>query len=772
METINLDFNNLFNLSYNFEGLKFLLTSFSKNQNAMQEKIKELEKRLNDYRLQISQQNRDQNNNDLANAILSSQEENKENNEKKTKSNMLEADSYDYKENKENKMLVNELEDRIYRMEQQFKELRVFIPVFNQDRSLNDILEENNSNIFDISESVKELSSNYKNLKETVEQINLKVGDFSVYDIFKDVQITGGGDIDASKILIQALEKKVFDKFKFQEDKIKKDEEILLKVRGDLTNLKNSYNFENRNLNYLKQQITQVPNDMEIIRKNLTESINKNNELMDKLKEKTNNNIKDINSKINDVKKEIKNLENMQLKKNESPKKDRRDSIKEPEEKPALANLDDYLDFKENIQKKYFNLEKKILSMSSNIKPEDLAKEINELKIIISSKKPTQQDFYNLNEHVQALNGLIDSMKDDNDSLQTDFKKMRENVSSINKKCENIYLQSINQNKNGEDTEETKLINRNFLLSKLEDYVEITEFHEFIKEQSKFGEKMRKEFETCKQFYEEVIDTLKKAASVQDLKNLEDYLVDLLNEFKDKTSKSFPKRSEVNKNFKALELQIKQVYELVIKKDENKENWMLAKKPLGGFSCASCESYIGDLKENDEKVFWNQMPDHEKETNVNRIGNGFSRILNMVNISRENDNKKIKNDNFFFRNEMQKTDYGRGFGRDIKTFVNQDMNNNFEGFDVKTERNIFNETCRINKNIFKNVNTNSVENNTEDKYKCTTETNTDFKDNKQDNKILPPITSSSKPEEQNKIYEEGKEEKEGPKVMKIIRKKK
>ena len=166
------------------------------------------------------------------------------------------------------------------------------------------------------------------------------------------------------------------------------------------------------------------------------------------------------------------------------------------------------------------------------------------------------------------------------------------------------------------------------------------------------------------------------------------------------------------------------------------------------------------------------MPDHEKETNVNRIGNGFSRILNMVNISRENDNKKIKNDNFFFRNEMQKTDYGRGFGRDIKTFVNQDMNNNFEGFDVKTERNIFNETCRINKNIFKNVNTNSVENNTEDKYKCTTETNTDFKDNKQDNKILPPITSSSKPEEQNKIYEEGKEEKEGPKVMKIIRKKK
>ena len=43
MEEINLDLNNLFNLSYSFEGLKLLLTSIAKNQGKMMEKIKILE---------------------------------------------------------------------------------------------------------------------------------------------------------------------------------------------------------------------------------------------------------------------------------------------------------------------------------------------------------------------------------------------------------------------------------------------------------------------------------------------------------------------------------------------------------------------------------------------------------------------------------------------------------------------------------------------------------------------------------------------------------
>ena len=44
MEEINLDLNNLFNLFYNFEWLKILLTNIEKDQELMIIKIKELEK--------------------------------------------------------------------------------------------------------------------------------------------------------------------------------------------------------------------------------------------------------------------------------------------------------------------------------------------------------------------------------------------------------------------------------------------------------------------------------------------------------------------------------------------------------------------------------------------------------------------------------------------------------------------------------------------------------------------------------------------------------
>ena len=45
MQKINVDLNSLFNLSYNFENLKLLLTNISKNQDLFENKMKELEKK-------------------------------------------------------------------------------------------------------------------------------------------------------------------------------------------------------------------------------------------------------------------------------------------------------------------------------------------------------------------------------------------------------------------------------------------------------------------------------------------------------------------------------------------------------------------------------------------------------------------------------------------------------------------------------------------------------------------------------------------------------
>ena len=556
-----------------------------------------------------------------------------------------------------------------------------------------------------------------------------------------------------------------------------------MKLKNEITNLKNTSNFETRNLSYLKEQLLKIPKDIEMIRASLSERITKNKEYIDKVKEKSISNIKEINININEIKKNIqflkeninKKFEEIQIKKEieeENPSSDRNG-----------LKIEEYQNFKETILQKCNGLEKKINYLSSNNKLEEIEEKIYQLQKELQNKKPNQQDFYNLNEMVQTNNDNLENLKNENGDIQESLKKLKETVFVINKKCEELILQNLKSNRNNEDSDDTKS-RQNLLMAKLDDYVETSIFNEFIKEETKVNEKFKKDIESYKQFNEEIIETLKKAASIQDLKNLEDYIVDLFEELKDKLFKLYPRKSDINKNIKSLELQIKHIYEMIIKKDERTDNWMLAKKPIGGFSCASCENYIGDLKENDEKVFWNQMPDHEKDINVNRLGNGFSRILNLVNIKKEKKNNKDDN-NLLLKSEVEKPDYGKILKKDNKSNENNknidsDKNNfNATGYNFnKRKKNIFrNDNFGSNQNTVPNMNI-QEENisgfNTQRLRLTVGDGANAFKEIKQkkneNNPTLPPIAIKS--DENIDLYEEGKEQKNGPKLIKIIKKKK
>ena len=787
MEEINLDFNNLFNLSYNFEGLKILLTSIAKNQDLMISRIKELEN------------NSKQNKNKLE-SVISGEIEikynlptnynllNKEDNNHEiilnkniSRTNIEEKKEDISFDSKDNNLLIKELENRIFNLDNEFKDLKSFIPIYEKSRTLNDILDEHKININDIYENIKDINKKINIMNDNLEQINLKIADFNIYDIFKDSNISG--DIDAAKILIKALEKKIFNKFKFNEDKIKKDEEDILKLKNEITNVKNTSNFETRNVSYLKEQLLKIPKDIEIIRANLSERITKNKEYIDKVKEKSNNYLKEINININEFKKDIQTfIDNTNKKLGEIQTKKENEEDNPSSDRNGIKN-EEYQNFKETVLKKYNGLEKKFNTISSNNKLEELEEKIYQLQKELQNKKPNQQDFYNLNEMVQSNNDNIENLKNENVDMKESLKKLKETVFVINKKCEELILQNLKSNRNNEDSEETKS-RQNLLLAKLDDYVETSIFNEFIKEETKLNEKFKKDIESYKQFNEEIIETLKKAASIQDLKNLEDYIIDLFEELKDKLFKLYPRKSDINKNIKSLELQIKHIYEMIIKKDERTENWMLAKKPIGGFSCASCENYIGDLKENDEKVFWNQLPDHEKDININRLGNGFSRILNLVNIKKENKNDKDDN-NLLLNSEIEKPDYGKLLTKDNKIKEN---NKN-----IDSEKNNFNSTGynfnKRKKNIFRNDNFGSNQNtvpntNIQEENKSGFNTHrlrltavdgtnvfNEIKEKKKENNpTLPPIVIKN--DENIDLYEDGKEQKNGPKLIKIIKKKK
>ena len=744
MEEINLDLNNLFNLSYNFEGLKILLTSIAKNQERMKEKIKQLE---NKSRL-----------GEKINTINIPQTQYQIPKEEKKIKDNKEIISNSSKEEKEisNNFLITDLENRISNLESEYQNLRRFIPQYQESRTLNDILDEHKLNLNDLNENVKGINDNMNNIKENMESLNIKVMDFSLFDVFKDKNITA--DIDAAELLVKALENRINEKFKFEGDKFKKDEQDIMKLKNELTNIKNSTNFQTKNLSYIKEEILTFQKTIEQLRTNTADNIMQNKELIRKLREKTNSNWKEFSSSVTSIKETINSLEQKMQKMFEDIENNiKKDSnIETTNLEQEYVKKDDFHLYKDNIQKKYTHLEKKIQTLNENIKTEELEDKIYKLNKELQNKKPDEKEFFSLGEQVQSHQDLFDSVKIENINIQSDLKKLKDMVNLINRKCEDLILQNLMSTKMSEDSKDSK-VRQSLILAKMKDYLEASAFHEYLIDDTREKEKIKKDIDNYKMFKEEMIETLKKSASIQDLKNLESYLEDLLDEFKGKMFKFCPTKSEINKALKSLELQLKNLYDLIVKKEEKNENWMLAKKPIGCFTCASCDNFIGDLKENDEKVFWNQFPEYNV-TNVNKIGNGFSRILNLVNINKDKkENEKLG-----------------------KTISSEDKITSKENQE-KLNINIFNETGykKGKKNIFRNINIEShlktmpsydeVRNGFQTQRMKKINIDEIKLKNIELNQNLPPISSRN---DIIDIYEEGIEQKDAPKLIKIIKKKK
>ena len=126
--------------------------------------------------------------------------------------------------------------------------------------------------------------------------------------------------------------------------------------------------------------------------------------------------------------------------------------------------------------------------------------------------------------------------------------------------------------------------------------------------------------------------------SDKDIKALEEDLLTKMEDFKVSSCKKFAERVETIKNIKYLDQQIKHIINIYIKKNDKAENWLLAKKPLNANLCASCESYIGDLKDNNMYVPWNKYPMRDPNDKLYKYGSGFSKMLQMIQVD-ENDKK-------------------------------------------------------------------------------------------------------------------------------------
>ena len=204
----------------------------------------------------------------------------------------------------------------------------------------------------------------------------------------------------------------------------------------------------------------------------------------------------------------------------------------------------------------------------------------------------------------------------------------------------------------------------------------------------------------------------KGGITMEDLNNLENILKDLINQQSLDSQKKFADKTGVNKSIHSLEGQLKHLMS-DFDKEKNKEAeksdvCMLSSKPLDGYKCASCEKYIGDLKENIQYLPWNKFPNEILCLKRYRMGNGISRILQSMNIE---DLKDLKN-------SMINENTGEGA---IKNISITNVNNNGDANNY--EKSISDNECEKGKNKNNTRNKNKFPvlkaNNTQTKMKNT-----------------------------------------------------
>ena len=287
----------------------------------------------------------------------------------------------------------------------------------------------------------------------------------------------------------------------------------------------------------------------------------------------------------------------------------------------------DHLKFQDNIkenQKIFKEIYKQLAKFEQKINDCVELKTFNSsIKEIENKMKKDNKDIYNniliSQQNLEKLETEISDIKGD--------KTNKNNFLLLSRRCDNlnfdilklkeIILDFDSDRKKLANLESKKLIFK----SDLDDFKESN--NKVIENIKQYLSDMRNMMNDIK------ITSSKSMASLKDLKNLEDKLINKMFEFGENINNKFADKKFVLRNNRFLKLEIKQKfdeYKNVEQKTDGGGGWLLSKKPLDGHLCASCESYIGDLKENEKYIPWNQYPKDQNDK-LNKINHVFSKML-------------------------------------------------------------------------------------------------------------------------------------------------
>ena len=530
-------------------------------------------------------------------------------------------------QNYNNNFNINAIMSRIQQNEHNILELK------NKLKNQKPIIQSTVNN----NENDEELRKKIGDLEKELENIKVKIQDFNIYDMFKD---SGDGNLDASKILISALENKVFKKFELVDERNKKMESDIFKNKQDIQNLTN-------NVNATKMMNDNMKNAMDENNQNID---NKINNLLEQIK---NNSGGPIQIQTIQTQPEIKGnngLSNEQVKKLlEQLKNELTEQINNliDENNKKFKNiLNEDSPLIQELQKKIQDLEKIIKLQLSSIN----AKQINNNFEKIDNDLKTKIGKDDIKEFLEKVRYLEEYSKDNElkfDTINDQNEKFKGELNSILRKIESLtgqfnQITTALQNDAISNKKSSPIID----LTRLVDNIRFNENNKLINQ--KF-EQIKLFIDTIQSNIDDILQKLQRTPNDDDFNQYKNTLKSMIEEVKLYCSKRFADKIEIHKQIRLLDTQLKSITDTFNRKDN--ENWLIAKKPLNNFQCAACESYLNNLNNKSaDYVPWNKYP--QRDDKNYRMGHGFSRMLQMVNAdilktaeaNRENLNKVYNSD--------------------------------------------------------------------------------------------------------------------------------
>ena len=305
----------------------------------------------------------------------------------------------------------------------------------NLENQLKNHILDNESEIKLINERIESLLQNNEEFEQKLENLQVKASELDVFSMFKD---SGDGTIDATKILVKALEEKVFKKFELVDARYKKDSLENLKIKTNMDNITPKLDQFNRELDRINNNNKQQKEDLDNYKK-----ANEEQKL-----ENINNINSDFNTKISELKEEFEQklkknillLENqLKMINNNNNDANTFDLIK-----LGLGNNGLDSEAAQALEKKINDLRKKTNDLENTIKlnnkreeTDNIKKEIKDIKLSLD-KKISKEDLKELyNFHLSDVDEIND-IKDREGITSEELRKIIKDLQNVQQRVESL----------------------------------------------------------------------------------------------------------------------------------------------------------------------------------------------------------------------------------------------------------------------------------------------------------------------------------------------